>query len=86
MGKIKVGDKLRCIDFMEDTNEDHFTIGEFYTVIRIHPDGDTGLVVINDDGRDWHTFVECFEQVRKYDGPPKDDYEWMDRVKENFEE
>lgn len=81
---FKKGDIVRCIDFMEDTDKEHFTLGEEYKVLRSRNNASGDFYTINDNGDEWYVYSECFELVNKE--PPKNDIEWMDRVQRNFQE
>ena len=81
---FKVGDKIRCIDFIEDMDEDNFSIDSIYVVVAIP--FSNGVTVRNDNDERWQCNVNAFEKYKKYDSPPKNDIEWMDRVQENFSE
>ena len=81
---FKVGDKVICINFIEDMDEDNFTIDNVYKVIKIP--FTNSISVYDDNGDPWTCDVDAFEKYKKYHNPPKNDIEWMDKVQKNFSE
>lgn len=87
-----VGMKVKCIGFRYDTDEDHVTIGNVYTIIELHNGhphntDDHQFRIINDQHQEWWVYGECFKVFD--DRPktrPKSESEWLDRIQQNFRE
>ena len=83
MNKFKVGDTIECIDTF---NIEHpITFRKKYKVIEYDPEVNSfydRVRIICDNGNAILFYVRRFNLANKQQ--PKDDIEWLDRVKENF--
>lgn len=81
----KVGDQIRFIEPSGDCDEDVFTIDEIYTIETVRGTMHKEYAVTNDGGEHWWIETDAFEfYKKKVWEQPKNELEFLDRVRQNF--
>lgn len=79
---FKPGQIVKCID---PGNAGHFRTGIKYKVVSIGSNNQYGQF-IDDTGKSVRKACMRFVAIKEQLPPPKNDYEWLDRVQQNFKE
>ena len=85
----KIGDKIKCIGYWEDTLKDDFTINRYYTIIECDSQGGNKYgdkenyryKVVNDNFDNWWIIPKCF--IKK---EITNEIDWLNAIQENFKE